>query len=175
MARTTDQPSTATARTVGPGPAREANGHGPLGDEQRRKGPVAQPVDTAIDTATAGDRRPGPTADRDPDERVSERSALRVAGEQERRIGANSDSLQARGSGGRDTDGFGAATDFTTRTEQARAAAVDYTRELQAGAAISGGYDLFARLLAEQRRFVDALLDQQRHFAQALLTPPHHR
>ena len=41
--------------------------------------------------------------------------------------------------------------------------------------AISGGYDLFTRLLAEQRRFVDALIDQQRRFAEALLTPPEHR
>ena len=44
-----------------------------------------------------------------------------------------------------------------------------------ARAAISGGYDLFAQLLAGQRRFVDALIDQQRHFAEALLTPPDHR
>ena len=44
-----------------------------------------------------------------------------------------------------------------------------------ARAAISGGYELFAQLLAGQRRFVDALIDQQRHFAEALLTPPEHR
>ena len=203
MARTTDQPSAATTHTVAPDPARGANGHGPLGDEQGRKDPVGQPVDTA----GAGDRRPGSAADRDADERVSERSALAVAGAQERRIGENSESPQARGSRGRDTDGFGAPTDLTARAEQARAAAVDNTRELQDAllgvirqgqeatvalvgmwtetgrrpglfgdaptrAAISSGYDLFAQLLGEQRRFVDALLDQQRHFAEALLTPP---
>jgi hypothetical protein len=37
---------------------------------------------------------------------------------------------------------------------------------------ISGGYDLFAQLLAEQRQSVDALIDQQRRCAEALLTHP---
>jgi hypothetical protein len=208
MARTTDQPSAATRRIIGTDPAREANGHGPLGDEQGHKDQVGQPVGPS----TVTDRRQGPAADRGEDDRLSERRDLRKNGDEGRGFGEKNDSPGIRGGyGRRDTDGVRATTNPTAAlTEQARETAADNTHELQdavlgvvrqgqdatlalvgmwtetlrrpgpfgvapARAAISGGYDLFAQLLAEQRRFVDALIDQQRRFAEALLAPPDHR
>lgn len=60
-----------------------------------------------------------------------------------------------------------------TNTHELQDAALGVVRRPRP--AISGGYDLFVQLPAEQRQFVAEQRDQQRRRAQALLTPPDHR
>lgn len=64
------------------------------------------------------------------------------------------------------TESVGRLTPYGVPSGQAGAMPVP------ASAAVRGGYDLFEQLLADQRRFVDALIAEQRRLAETLFTPP---